>query len=80
MSALFFIPILLEYINTGMVPNFPTLIVCGFTTIASFLSYFAGVQLQNMVQNNKQNFELQRIRVNSEYRRLLKCEFNNYND
>ena len=70
----FFVPILVEYINTGLVPNFPTLIVCGFTAIAALLSFFAGVQLQNAVQKNKQDFELQRIRVNQEMRTMLDPE------
>lgn len=74
LSVIFFIPILVKYINTGLVPNYPTLIVCGFTMIASLLSYFSGLQLQNMVQNNKQSFELQRIRVNTEFRQKLRQE------
>ncbi len=74
LSAVFFIPIFIEFIKTGMVPNFPTLIVCGFTVMASLLSYFTGLQLQNSVQNSKQSFELQRIRVYSEYSELIKHE------
>lgn len=74
LSALFFIPIFIEFIKTGIVPNFPTLIVCGFTVMASLLSYFTGLQLQNSVQNSKQSFELQRIRVYSEYSELIKHE------
>ena len=64
LSAAFFIPVLITYINTGLVPNFPTLIVCGFTAIAALLSFFTGLQLQNAVQKNRQDFELQRIAAN----------------
>ena len=71
LSVGFFIPILITYIQTGLVPNFPTLIVCGFTAIAALLSFFSGLQLQNAVQKNKQDFELERIKVNSRYRKLL---------
>ena len=71
LSLGFFIPILVTYINTGLVPNFPTLIVCGFTVIAAFMSFFTGLQLQNAVQKNKQDFELQRIRTYQHYRMLL---------
>lgn len=67
----FFIPVLVTYIQTGLVPNFPTLIVCGFTALAALLSFFTGLQLQNAVQKNKQDFELERIKVNRCYRRLL---------
>lgn len=67
----FFIPVLVTYIQTGLVPNFPTLIVCGFTALAALLAFFTGLQLQNAVQKNKQDFELERIKVNRCYRRLL---------
>ena len=67
----FFIPVLATYIKTGLVPNFPTLIVCGFTAIAAMLSIFAGLQLQNAVQKNKQDFELARIRAHKELRCML---------
>ena len=71
LSAVFFIPVLVTYINTGLVPNFPTLIVCGFTAIAALLSFFTGLQLQNAVQKNKQDFELQRIQANRLLRQML---------
>ena len=74
LSAVFFIPVLYTYIQTGLVPNFPTLIVCGFVALAALLSFFTGLQLQNATQKNKQDFEMQRITVNAYYRQLLKQE------
>lgn len=71
LSAVFFIPVLITYIRTGLVPNFPTLIVCGFTVIAALLSFFTGLQLQNAVQKNKQDFELERIKANWRYRKMM---------
>ena len=41
----FFIPILVEYIRTGLVPKFPTLIACGFAAIAAIQSFFSGLIL-----------------------------------
>lgn len=70
LAAIFFIPIFVTYLRTGLVPNFPTLIVCGFTVMAALLSFFTGLQLQNAVKKNKQDFELERIKVNRCYRRL----------
>ena len=70
LSIAFFIPVLVTYIRTGLVPNFPTLIVCGFTVIAALLSFFTGLQLQNAVKKNKQDFELTRIQANRWYREL----------
>lgn len=69
LATVFFIPVLLTYLETGLVPNFPTLIVCGFTALAALLSFFTGLQLQNAVQKNKQDFELQRIQANHRLRK-----------
>ena len=55
LSILFAAPVFITYLQTGMVPNFPTLIVCGFTMMAAISSLFAGLQLQNSVQKNKQD-------------------------
>lgn len=77
LSAVFFIPVLITYFKTGLVPNFPTLIVCGFTVIAALLSFFTGLQLQNAVQKNKQDFELERIRANRHFRKMLREEAEN---
>lgn len=71
LSAVFFIPVFVTYLRTGLVPNFPTLIVCGFTALAALLSFFTGLQLQNTVQKNKQDFEIHRITANAKFRELL---------
>ncbi len=60
-SLIFMIPVFSEYVNTGLVPKFPTLIVCGFTMMAAISSLFAGLQLENAVQKNRQDFETQLI-------------------
>lgn len=62
-AAIFFVPVLFTYFETGLVPNFPTLIVCGFTFIAALLAFFAGMELQNSVQKNRQDFEINLIRI-----------------
>ena len=58
-SLLFFVPILCTYFADGLVPRVPTLVVCGFTALAAVQCFFAGMQLQNIVQKNKQDFEMQ---------------------
>lgn len=55
----FFIPVMSTYIKTGLVPNYPTLIVCGFTMIAAIQSFFTGLMLQTIVQKNRQDFEME---------------------
>lgn len=67
----FFIPILVTFVQTGLVPNFPTLIVCGFTMLAAIHALFAGMTLQTMVQKNKQDFEMY-LNSASREKRILK--------
>lgn len=66
-AAVFFIPVLVEYINTGLVPRIPTLIVCGFVVLGAIQSYFSGLILSTIVQKNRQDFEYRLI--NAENRR-----------
>ena len=63
LSVIFVIPVFSVYLKTALVPNFPTSIVCGFTMLAAILSLFTGLQLQNSVQKNRQDFEMQLIRL-----------------
>lgn len=70
-SVGFFVPIAVEYVETGLVPKIPTLIICGFTMIAAIQSFFAGMQLQTAVQKNRQDFEMELNRVESDKKRLL---------
>ena len=67
----FFIPVFVTYLGTGEVPNFPTLIVCGFAAIASLQSLFTGLLLHNIVQKNKQDFEFELIKTNRVFRELM---------
>lgn len=67
----FFIPVLITYIQTGLVPNFPTLIVCGFTMLAAIHALFAGMTLQTMVQKNRQDFEMYLNETSREKRKLI---------
>lgn len=56
-AAVFFIPVLLEYLDTGLVLRFPTLIVCGFVIIAALLSFTAGMILETLIHKDRQAFE-----------------------
>jgi len=60
-SILFFIPVLSDYVKTGLVAKFPTLIVCGFVALAAVQSFFSGMILQNIAQKNRKEFELDLI-------------------
>lgn len=56
-SAAFFCPVFWEYLRTGEVSRFPTLIVCGFVLLASIQSFFSGLVLSNIQQKNRQDAE-----------------------
>ncbi len=61
LSIGFFIPVLITYFKTGEVPDFPTLIVCGFAMIAAIQCYIAGLILSTIVAKDKQDFEFKLI-------------------
>lgn len=71
-AAILFIPVLIEYFQTGLVARFPTLIVSGFMTIAMIQSIFSGLILQTMLHKNRQDFELALIRLRERYDALTK--------
>lgn len=53
----FFIPVGVEFVETGLVPKFPTLIVCGFAVLAAIQSFFAGLILHNLGMKDRRDFE-----------------------
>ena len=57
-AVAFFLPIFVTYLQTGIVPRFPTLIVCGFIVLASIQSFFSGMILQTIAQKSRQDFEM----------------------
>lgn len=65
LSVLFMIPVVIDYTKTGLVPHFPTLIVCGFAMLAAMQAFFSGLILKTMGQKNRQDFEmeLQNIKI-----------------
>ena len=65
-AVILFVPVLGEYLKTGLVPRFPTLIGCGFLAIAGLQSLFAGMILDNTVAKDRRDFEYRLNRVNGE--------------
>lgn len=72
LSTVFMIPVFITYFKTGLVPDFPTLIVCGFTMMAAICSLFTGLQLQNAIQKNHQDFEMHLIIIEQIKKELQK--------
>ena len=64
LSVGFLIPILVKYSQTHLVPNFPTLFVCGFVMLAAIQSFFSGMILQTISQKNRQDFEMELQHIN----------------
>ena len=60
----FFIPVFTNYLETGLVGRFPTLIVSILFLICSVQAFFSGLILDNIINTSKQNFEM----------RLIDCE------
>lgn len=57
LSAGFMVPVVAEYFRTGLVPRFPTLIVCACGMVAALLLFTAGIVLSNLLTQDARNFE-----------------------
>ena len=64
----FFVPVFIDYLNTGLVERFPTLIVAGFFVVAGLLFWMCGVILQVVVKKHKQLAEVQMNIISKMYR------------
>jgi len=57
-ATILFIPVFIEYLNIGLVPRYPTLIVSGFIYLAALLTFFCGIILEVVAQKHRQLFEI----------------------
>ena len=60
-----------RFLNSGLVENMPTLIVCGFIELAAVQAFFSGMILSDMVTKNRRDFELTLNRISDDKKRLL---------
>ena len=58
LSLILFIPVFNEYLETGLVPRYPTLIVSGFIFVTAILTFFCGVILEVVSQKHRQLYEM----------------------
>ncbi len=70
-STAFLAPVMGEYFDTGLVERFPTLIVCCFVYMGAMQSFFAGLMLSTMKQKNMQDYEMNLIFLDNEYKHKL---------
>lgn len=66
-SAIFFAPIFIDFLQTGKVDRLPTLVVSGFTMLAAIQSVFAGLILATMNQKNRHDFEMELVHTAKDY-------------
>ena len=71
-STIFIIPVIITYGKTGLVPAFPTLIVCGFVYLAALLSFFCGMILAS-IQLRKE-FEMELIKCEERKKRKIQSK------
>ena len=67
-SFIMFLPILVKFVHTGLVPNFPTLIVSGFIALTAIISLFVGLILSTMVEKGRQEYEF-RLQIIDHWRK-----------
>ena len=70
LSTVFLVPVLVTFFKTGLVPNFPTVIVCGFVYLAAIISFFSGLLLTSVAQQGRQNFEMQLLHCEERHKEL----------
>ena len=63
-AVILVVPVLIEYMNTGLVPRFPTLIVASIIFVISLLLMITGLILQVIAKKHKQLFEILLNEVN----------------
>lgn len=68
-SLVLFIPVFVEFMNTGLVMRFPTLIVSGVIAIMGLLLWVCGIILSVIVKKHRQLYEIFLNQIESGYRK-----------
>ncbi len=68
-SLVLFIPVFVEFMNTGLVMRFPTLIVSGVIAIMGLLLWVCGIILSVIVKKHRQSYEIFLNQIESGYRK-----------
>lgn len=71
LAAVLFLPVLVEYVQTGLVPKFPTLIVSGFLALAAIQSFFSGMILSEIAAKERREFEYRLHCVEAQEKELV---------
>lgn len=68
-SLVFFVPVFLEYLDTGLVLRFPTLIVSGVIAVMGLLLWVCGIILDVIVKKHRQLYEIFLNQMEDGYRK-----------
>ena len=60
----FFVPVFIDYLQTGLVLKFPTVIVCGVVATMGALMWICGIILEVIVKKHRQLYELMLNQMN----------------
>lgn len=71
-ATILFIPIGITYFKTGLVPRFPTLIVCGFMVVSAIQAFFGGLILDVNNRKTRQEFEFKLLQVTEKRKEIMK--------
>ncbi len=66
----FLIPVLIDYVQTGLVPKMPSFVTSVFFFICSIQSFFGGLILQTIVKSDRRNFEIKLNEYADKYKEL----------
>lgn len=72
LAIVFFIPVFIKFLETHLVDQIPTLVVCGFSAMTAVQSFFAGLILSNMSEKNRRDFEFELNQAADEFKRKMK--------
>lgn len=64
----FMIPIIVEFVQTGLVPKIPTLIVSCISILIGIVSFFSGMILHTITWKNRQDFEMKLVEIADKFK------------
>ncbi len=67
----FMIPIIVEFVQTGLVPKIPTLIVSCISILIGIVSFFSGMILHTITWKNRQDFEMKLVEIADKFKNKI---------
>lgn len=68
LALIMFIPVFTTWLSTGLVPRYPTLIVCGFIAVSAIVAFFSGMILSTIAEKERQEFEFRLYLISECYK------------